>query len=193
MSDEDYETWVEGAVSPTLNAFDNATETRATVLVSFDTQFGSNANVFEDVSPTLKATQAPPSICPAPVYSFKPGQSEAAGGPFITEGVVPTLQAQNNGSTAVPAVLAPTLTSSNDPSRSPQSSEITQQVSAVLEASMQVRRLTPVEVCRLQGFPDDWNTGLPDSARYKQMGNAVTVNVANYIACLINNAVRASA
>ena len=64
MSDEDYETWVRGGVSPTLNAFDNATETRATVLVSFDTQFGSNANVFEEVSPTLKATQAPPSICP---------------------------------------------------------------------------------------------------------------------------------
>lgn len=32
---------------------------------SFDTQFGSNANVFEDVSPTLKATQAPPSISAA--------------------------------------------------------------------------------------------------------------------------------
>ena len=32
---------------------------------SFDTQFGSNANVFDNLSPTLKATQAPPSISAA--------------------------------------------------------------------------------------------------------------------------------
>ena len=30
--------------------------------VAFDTQFGSNANTFEDLSPTLKATQQPPSF-----------------------------------------------------------------------------------------------------------------------------------
>jgi DNA (cytosine-5)-methyltransferase 1 len=36
--------------------------------------------------------------------SFKPGQSEAAGGTFATDEFAPTLQAQNNGSTAVPAV-----------------------------------------------------------------------------------------
>lgn len=38
--------------------------------------------------------------------SFKSGQSEAAGATFVTEEFAPTLQAQNNGSTAVPAVLA---------------------------------------------------------------------------------------
>lgn len=76
--------------------------------------------------------------------AFKPGQSEAAGGVFVTEEYAPTLQAQNNGSTAVPAVaLAPALTASNNPSRSPQSSEVTQQVAAVHAAAMQVRRLTP--------------------------------------------------
>lgn len=31
-------------------------------MLSFDTQFGSNANVFEDQSPTLKASQAAPSV-----------------------------------------------------------------------------------------------------------------------------------
>jgi len=51
----------------------------------------------------------------------------------------------------------------------------------------QIRRLTPVECCRLQGFPDDWNewgidekgnkVKMSDSQRYKQMGNAVTTNV----------------
>ena len=44
-----------------------------------------------------------------------------------------------------------------------------------------VRRLMPVEYARLQGFPDDWNDWLPDSARYKQMGNAVAVPVAEWI------------
>jgi len=44
-----------------------------------------------------------------------------------------------------------------------------------------VRRLTPTECCRLQGFPDDWNDFQSDTQRYKQMGNAVTVNVAEWI------------
>jgi DNA (cytosine-5)-methyltransferase 1 len=44
-----------------------------------------------------------------------------------------------------------------------------------------VRRLTPVECERLQGFPDDWTEGQADSHRYKQMGNAVTVNVVQWI------------
>jgi len=53
-----------------------------------------------------------------------------------------------------------------------------------------VRRLTPTECERLQGFPDGWTggqaDGQADSHRYKQMGNAVTVNVAEWIAKRIN-------
>lgn len=40
-----------------------------------------------------------------------------------------------------------------------------------------IRRLTPTECERLQGFPDGWTEGLSDSARYRCLGNAVTVNV----------------
>jgi DNA (cytosine-5)-methyltransferase 1 len=36
----------------------------AEVTYSFDTQFGSNAAVFEDTSPTLKSSQQPPSVSP---------------------------------------------------------------------------------------------------------------------------------
>lgn len=45
-----------------------------------------------------------------------------------------------------------------------------------------IRRLMPVECERLQGFPDGW-TDLPqaDSARYKQLGNAVAVVCAKWI------------
>jgi len=45
-----------------------------------------------------------------------------------------------------------------------------------------VRRLTPTECERLQGFPDGWTSSVSDSQRYKMMGNAVTVAVIARIA-----------
>lgn len=44
-----------------------------------------------------------------------------------------------------------------------------------------VRRLTPRECERLQGFPDDWTSGQADAQRYRQLGNAVAVPVAEWI------------
>ena len=44
-----------------------------------------------------------------------------------------------------------------------------------------VRRLTPLEFERLQGFPDGWTEGQSDAQRYKQMGNAVAVPVVRWI------------
>lgn len=44
-----------------------------------------------------------------------------------------------------------------------------------------IRRLTPLECERLQGFPDGWTEGFSDTQRYKMMGNAVTVNVIEYL------------
>ena len=49
-----------------------------------------------------------------------------------------------------------------------------------MDASV-VRRLTPTECERLQGFPDGWTDGQADSNRYKQMGNAVAVPVVSWI------------
>jgi len=51
-----------------------------------------------------------------------------------------------------------------------------------------VRRLMPIEMERLQGFPDNWTDGQADSNRYKQMGNAVSVPVAQWIAERMLNA-----
>jgi len=45
-----------------------------------------------------------------------------------------------------------------------------------------VRTLTPIECERLQGFPDNWTEGIPDNQRFKTCGNAVTVNVIEWIA-----------
>lgn len=44
-----------------------------------------------------------------------------------------------------------------------------------------VRRLTPVECERLQDFPDGWTDEQSDSVRYRQLGNAVCVPVAEWI------------
>ena len=49
----------------------------------------------------------------------------------------------------------------------------------VITADGLCRTMTPIEYERLQGFPDDWTKalGMRNNQRYKQMGNAVTVNV----------------
>lgn len=46
---------------------------------------------------------------------------------------------------------------------------------------MKIRRLTPTECERLQGFHDGWTEGVSDTQRYKCCGNAVTVNVVQAI------------
>ena len=46
-----------------------------------------------------------------------------------------------------------------------------------------LRKLTPLECERINGFPDEWtNTGLTDSNRYFCMGNALVVNVVKELA-----------
>jgi DNA (cytosine-5)-methyltransferase 1 len=45
------------------------------------------------------------------------------------------------------------------------------------------RRLTPIELERLNGFPDDWtNTGMPDGRRAFMMGNALVVRLVAHVA-----------
>lgn len=117
--------------------------------------------------------------------SFYPNMGANARSDGAREGVAGTLAGAEGGNRQ--AVAAPTLTSANDPSRLPQSSEVTQQVAAVHTATMAVRRLTPRECERLQGFPDDWTAivyrGKPaaDGPRYKALGNSMAVNVMRWI------------
>ena len=125
-------------------------------------------------------------------YGFEPGISKREGQPnrFIEE-ITPTMRSQmGDNQIAVASFVAPTLTASNDPSRSPQSTEVTNQVYAVYKASMEVRRLTPRECERLQGFPDDYTKipyrnkspeECPDGPRYKALGNSWAVPVIKWI------------
>lgn len=57
---------------------------------------------------------------------------------------------------------------------------------ALLDENIRIRRLTPRECWRLQGFPDEYfdkakAAGISDTQLYKQAGNGVTVNVAREI------------
>jgi DNA (cytosine-5)-methyltransferase 1 len=66
---------------------------------------------------------------------------------------------------------------------------------AVME-STKIRRLTPIECERLQGFPDDWTKQgtegmISDTQRYKMCGNAVTVDVVAAVAERIKRVVYA--
>jgi len=49
-------------------------------------------------------------------------------------------------------------------------------------SGMSVRRLTPTDCERLQGFSDGHTAAFSDSTRYRMLGNAVCVNVAEWIA-----------
>ena len=55
---------------------------------------------------------------------------------------------------------------------------------------LSVRRLTPTECERLQGFPDGWTTQESDSARYRMLGNAVAVPVIRWIAKRIGESIK---
>jgi DNA (cytosine-5)-methyltransferase 1 len=124
-----------------------------------------------------------------PAVAFKPGQSEAAGGVFVSEEFAPTLQSQNNGSTAVPAVAFKesqsgcrlgTVRATLDANKG------SRRMEGVMEA-MAVRRLTPCECERLQGFPDDYTLveyrkkPAADGPRYKALGNSMAVPVMAWI------------
>ena len=94
-----------------------------------------------------------------PVGCFKSGQSAAARSIGYAADVAPSLEGGGGGNNK-PAV----------------------------HVAMQVRRLTPVECERLQGFPDGWTNipwrkknEAPDGPRYKALGNSMAVNCMDWI------------
>jgi len=100
----------------------------------------------------------------------------------IQGGVINTLQARmGTGGNNMPMIFS--HTQGLDPQPSEIASPTLRKGGAGMAAlaDSKVRRLTPVECERLQGFPDDWTAGQSDSQRYKQMGNAVAVPVVEWI------------
>jgi len=119
----------------------------------------------------------------------------------VSEGIAPTLtKADQHGVCVVPAIPINTMTVQGRPSDDlnprmglgigepgePQNT-LTKGHSHAVFYQSQVRRLTPRECERLQGFPDDY-TLIPvgkkiaaDSPRYKALGNSMAVPVMNWI------------
>jgi site-specific DNA-cytosine methylase len=141
---DDYETWVEGGVMPTLNAFDNG-DVRTTVIV-FHPHYHDGARVQDETMNTLTSRMGT-------------GGNNVSG--------VATIKAYDEFNDSI-GDTHHTLRSGTK-----------QSTGVIMESN--VRRLTPVECERLQGFPDDWTAGQSDSTRYKQMGNAVAVPVVEWI------------
>lgn len=96
----------------------------------------------------------------------------------------PTLKAQSHGHE--PMVAIPVLTPNRVEKRQngrrfkengePAFTLTSQDRHGVFDG-LSIRRLTPTECERLQGFPDGWTGCLSDFQRYKSLGNAVTVNL----------------
>jgi len=145
---DDYETWIEGGVMPTMNAFDNG-DIRTTILVGCFELWDFPT---ESVAPAMTSRRARDLIkYEEPIVFYGNRVADIR----IQDNKVNTLQARmGTGGNNMPLVAEP---------------------------KAYVRRLTPVECERLQGFPDNWTEGQSDSARYKQMGNAVAVPVVEWI------------
>lgn len=67
-------------------------------------------------------------------------------------------------------------------SKGPNSQYVSQD-KLVVEAPLLIRRLTPRECERLQGYPDDWTNlpGAADSPRYRALGNSVAIPCVEYL------------
>jgi len=145
---DDYETWIQGGVMPTLNAFDNG-DVRTTIMVGCFELWDFPK---EPVAPAMTSRRAKDLIkYEEPIVFYGNRVADIR----IQDNKVNTLQARmGTGGNNMPLVAEP---------------------------KAYVRRLTPVECERLQGFPDNWTEGQSDSARYKQMGNAVAVPVVEWI------------
>jgi DNA (cytosine-5)-methyltransferase 1 len=235
----DYESWNEGGVAPTLNAMDNNGEAYATVLIIDGTRV-NDVRVYEDgIMPTVisrygtgggnvpmifshtQGLDAQPSeensptlrtggngmavVYPiddarelekhqngtgigtegAPAYTLDRQQAPAvvAFSPSdfanYSEGVGTLKAGMTNNNSPVLAFDAYNHTTS-DTNQTLRTGSDLDKMGTVLDSSV-VRRLTPVECERLQGFPDNWTDGQADSNRYKQMGNAVAVPVVQWI------------
>lgn len=184
QSETDYETWIEGEVAPTLNAFDLG-DTRATTVILFEATRVEDVRIYDRYSPTVATYWGTGGARVPYVFPIQDGREVEKkqnglgvgndGDPAYTidtvshQAVVMRDREGKAGGGKGPLVSdkAFTLATSN--------------FHTVFPSPTQVRRLTPTECERLQGFPDGWTEGQADSNRYKQMGNAVAVPVVEWI------------
>ena len=99
---------------------------------------------------------------------------------FLSEKILPTILSNGTGGYVAKSeidlkIARPLCASMAKMHRACQDNYVTQKG--------KIRRLTPRECARLQGFSDDFIIPVSDTQAYKQFGNAVTVNVSDAVAC----------
>jgi len=110
----------------------------------------------------------------------------------ITGDVAATMSTHSgNGTSSGPSVMQPIGFEANmslqQPSTGGVFQTLTRRTHASVNVNMAVRRLTPVECERLQGFPDNYtdikprDKATPDGPRYKALGNSMAVPVMAWI------------
>jgi DNA (cytosine-5)-methyltransferase 1 len=169
----DYESWISGGVAPTLNAMDNNGEAYATVLIIDGTRV-DDVRVYEDgIVPTVISRYGTGGGNVPMIFSHTQGLDVQA-----SETNSPTLR---TGGSGMAVAFDPYNHAVSETNQTLRTGSDLDKMGTIFEAPSVVRRLTPVECERLQGFPDDWTSGQADSNRYKQMGNAVAVPVVEWI------------
>ncbi len=166
------EQWADQPVAPTLNSFDNGGDSRATVLVI-------------DKPDPLTATAIP-------IQGTIIGRSDTAGpqGQGIGEDGDPSYMLDSISRHGVAQTIGFSHTQGLDPQPTDDGTPTLRAGGGgmAVAQNMTVRRLTPVECERLQGWPDDHTLYRadgktnPDSTRYKMTGNGVAAPVAKWIA-----------
>lgn len=108
---------------------------------------------------------------------------------FISKKVFPTIMGEGTkGYIVKPTIDMPiskTLTATMAKMhRASQDNYFTDNINSknISEEKTNIRKLTPNECRKLQGFPSDWKQVVSDTQAYKQFGNAVTVDVAYNVA-----------
>ena len=182
QNEDDYETWIEGGVMPTMNAFDNG-DVRTTIIV-FHPHYHDGARVQGDTMNTLTSrmgTGGNNVSMVATLMRMREGKPGRGKGPLISEDKSLTIATSNDQTLFM---FEPKSAFEENWAESNVKNALragASKSSHAVESKGTVRRLTPVECERLQGFPDDWTAGQSDSTRYKQMGNAVAVPVVEWV------------
>jgi DNA (cytosine-5)-methyltransferase 1 len=179
----DDESWVPGEVSPTMSCFDQG-DMRATTVVAVDLQ---NVTAGGDLAGTLDTTR--PSRGGGQAVAYDILGTPATNGAKRTD-VHTALRGrtpgQSEASTTTVVAFDTYNQTLNQTLRAGASEQAHEQVGAVFNG-MAVRRLTPRECERLQGFPDDYTLvtyrGKPacDGPRYQALGNSMAVPVMRWI------------
>ena len=117
-------------------------------------------------------------------HGFEPGIAKREGNPSrFTEEKSPTLRA-NMGDNQVAVAFGWQNSDSQSMSVDTISPTLDKSKTPAVAQQMAVRKLTPIECERLQGFPDGYTNikeNCPDGHRYKAMGNSMAVPVMKWI------------